>query len=199
MLLSLLFLSLFVYQQLIRLKDTNFFVPCPLFTPHRPLFWIHCLFFLGASSNHSFREYVSFPGDSVVENLPANAGAAGESGLIPGLGISPGRGNGNSLQCSCLGNPTDKRSLAGYSPWGHKRVGHDWTTERFMRVKLYSGLHTQELLYFASSFESYLGAFKISSLKSPLELLGYFSLLSSSFVLCSWRKSFWFMIYLHSL
>ena len=38
---------------------------------------------------------------------------------IPGLGRSSGGGNGNALQYSCLGNPT-QRSLAGYSPWGHK-------------------------------------------------------------------------------
>ena len=33
----------------------------------------------------------------------------------------PGEGNGNSLQYSCLGNPMDR----GYSPWRHKRVGHN--------------------------------------------------------------------------
>ena len=49
----------------------------------------------------------SFPGDSVVKNLPANAG---DMGLIPGLGRSPGRGNGNPLQYSCMGNPTDREA-----------------------------------------------------------------------------------------
>ena len=43
----------------------------------------------------------------VVKNLPANAGDAKESGSIPGSGISPGEGDGNPLQYSCLGNPTD--------------------------------------------------------------------------------------------
>jgi len=33
------------------------------------------------------------------------------------------------LQYSCLGNPME-RSLAGYSPWGHKRVGHDLMTKQ---------------------------------------------------------------------
>ena len=47
----------------------------------------------------------SFPGDSVVKNLPANAG---DMGLIPGSGRSPGRGRGNPLQYSCLGNPMDR-------------------------------------------------------------------------------------------
>ena len=43
-----------------------------------------------------------FLGGSVVKNLPANAGDAGS---IPGLERSPGGGNGNPLQYSCLGNP----------------------------------------------------------------------------------------------
>ena len=46
-----------------------------------------------------------FPGGAVVKNLPANAG---DTGLIPGLSRSPGEGNGNSLQYSCLGNPMDR-------------------------------------------------------------------------------------------
>ena len=46
-----------------------------------------------------------FPGVSVVKNLPVNAGNVG---LIPGLGRSPGEGNGNPLQCSCLGSPMDR-------------------------------------------------------------------------------------------
>ena len=49
----------------------------------------------------------------VVKNLPANAG---DTSMIPALGRSPGGGNANPLQHSCLENPMDKRSLAGYSP-----------------------------------------------------------------------------------
>ena len=45
---------------------------------------------------------MGFLDDSVVKNLPANAG---DSGSIPGLGRSPREGNGNPLQYSCLGNP----------------------------------------------------------------------------------------------
>ena len=48
-----------------------------------------------------------FPGGAVVKNLPANAGDAGS---IPGLGRSVGEGNGHALQCSCLGNPVDRRA-----------------------------------------------------------------------------------------
>ena len=49
-----------------------------------------------------------FPGGSVVKNLPANAGDSGNEGSIPGLGRSPGEGNGNPLQYSCLGNSMDR-------------------------------------------------------------------------------------------
>ena len=52
----------------------------------------------------------------MVKNPPAHAG---DLGLIPGLGKSPGEGNGNPLQYSCLGKSHGQRRLAGYSPWGH--------------------------------------------------------------------------------
>ena len=48
------------------------------------------------------------PGDSVVKNLPANAGDAGNVASKPGSGRSPG-GDGNPLQYSCLENPMDRR------------------------------------------------------------------------------------------
>ena len=41
----------------------------------------------------------------MLKNLPATAGDTGDAGSIPGLGRSPGRGNGNPLQDSCLENP----------------------------------------------------------------------------------------------
>ena len=44
----------------------------------------------------------------VIKNLPANAGDVRDLGFIPGLGRSPGEGNGNPLQYSCLENPTDR-------------------------------------------------------------------------------------------
>jgi len=40
--------------------------------------------------------------------------------MIPGLGRSPGEGNGNPLQYSCLEKSHGQRSLVGYSPWGRK-------------------------------------------------------------------------------
>ena len=43
----------------------------------------------------------------MVKNLSASAGEAGDMGSIPGSERSPGRGNSNPCQCSCLGNPVD--------------------------------------------------------------------------------------------
>ena len=56
----------------------------------------------------------------VVKNPPAKAGYAGHAGSIPGLGRSPGGGNGNPLQYSCLGNPMGRGAWLGYSPWDHE-------------------------------------------------------------------------------
>ena len=47
----------------------------------------------------------SFPGGLVVKNTPAKAG---DEGLIPGSGRSPGEGNGNPRQYYCLENPMDR-------------------------------------------------------------------------------------------
>ena len=49
-----------------------------------------------------------FPGGAVVKNPPANAGDAGDMGLIPGSGRSLGGGNGNPLQYSGLENSTNR-------------------------------------------------------------------------------------------
>ena len=63
----------------------------------------------------------------MVKNPPASA----DAGSVPGSGSSPGEGNGNPLQHSCQHPyPAGQRSLAGYSPWGRKRVGHDLATKR---------------------------------------------------------------------
>ena len=64
---------------------------------------------------------------SVVKNPPANAGDADS---IPGSGRSPGEGNGNPLHYSCLGNPIDRRSLAGQNLWGYKRLRHNLASKQ---------------------------------------------------------------------
>ena len=59
----------------------------------------------------------------VVKSTPANAGDIRDEGSIPGSGRSPGGGHGNSLQYSCLENPTDRG--AWLQSIGVQRAGHD--------------------------------------------------------------------------
>ena len=61
-----------------------------------------------AVSKYLPSRYLGFPSGAVVKNLLDNAGNTKDSGLIPGLGMSPGEGNGNILQYSCLGNSMDR-------------------------------------------------------------------------------------------
>ena len=56
----------------------------------------------------------------MVKNPPANARDAGEAELIPGLGRSPRGGKWQPTPVFLLGESHGQRSLAGYSPWGHK-------------------------------------------------------------------------------
>ena len=65
-----------------------------------------------------------FPGGSVVKNPPADAGNAGDVGLIPGSQKFPGGENGNPLQYSCLGNPTDREAWRA-TVLGVPRVRHN--------------------------------------------------------------------------
>ena len=70
------------------------------------------------------QHYLDFAGGSVLKNPPVNAG---DMGSIPGMGGSPGEGNRNLLQYSCLGNPMDRGAwwatvlgVAKSLPWLHK-------------------------------------------------------------------------------
>ena len=56
---------------------------------------------------------IGFPGGTVVKNLPVNAE---DSDWIPGLGRSPGEGNGKPTPVFLLGKSYGQRSLVGYSP-----------------------------------------------------------------------------------
>ena len=56
----------------------------------------------------------------IVKHLPASAGNTGDGGSIPGLGRSPGVGHGNTLQYSCLENPTNREACR--VPWGCKEL-----------------------------------------------------------------------------
>ena len=62
----------------------------------------------------------------MVKKLPDKAGNTGDTALIPGSGRSPGGGNGNPLQYSCLGNPARESSRP--QSIRSQRVGNDIAT-----------------------------------------------------------------------
>ena len=61
----------------------------------------------------------------MVKNPSANARETRDAGLIPGLGRSPGEGNGNPLQYFCLENPTEEPGRL--QSIGLQRVGYNWS------------------------------------------------------------------------
>ena len=67
-------------------------------------FWGTARLFSTAVESRPIADRMGFPGGSVVKNS-ANPG---DVGSIPGLGRSPGEGDGNPLQYSCLGNPMNR-------------------------------------------------------------------------------------------
>ena len=77
--------------------------------------------------------YVFIPDVSVVKNPSANAG---DTGLIPGSGRSPGRGNGNPLQYSCLENPMDRGAWRA-TVHGVQRVRYGWVTEHYQECLIW--------------------------------------------------------------
>ena len=62
------------------------------------------------------------PGGAVVKNPLANAGDSRHMGLNSWLGRSPGTGNGDPLQYSCLGNSRSEEPGVGYCPWDCKEL-----------------------------------------------------------------------------
>ena len=71
---------------------------------------------------------LGFPGGSAGKESALNAG---DPGLIPGSGRTPGGGHGNPFQYSCLENPHRQRGLMGCSSWSHKESD---TTEQLTLI-----------------------------------------------------------------
>ena len=69
-----------------------------------------------------------YPGVSVVKNLPANVGDAGDIGVNPGSERSLGEGNGNPY--SCLKNPTDRGACQRWQVTVHGVTKESDTTEQ---------------------------------------------------------------------
>ena len=85
------------------------------------------------------------PGGSVVKNPPSSVRDTGYVGLIPGLGLSPGGGHSNPLQCSCLDNPMDREAW-----WAIvHRVAKSWSDWACMHT-----LTAHSLWHFIKFFQS---------------------------------------------
>ena len=91
-------------------------------------FYIHCWILFG----NIFLRIFAYGGSMGK----ASACHVGELGLIPGSGSSPGEGNGNPLQYSCLENPMDGGAWRLQS-MGSPRVRHDWATS----LSLFTFMH----------------------------------------------------------
>ena len=118
-----------------------------------------------------------FPGGSVVKNPPANAG---DTGSISELGRSPGEGNGNPLQYSCLENSMDRAAWWATVPG----IGYDWVANTHTAVT-----HFQTSIHIRLRMEDKSDPRLTSSLPPwALEHLTFLSLL------LSWNSSLAFAI-----
>ena len=118
-----------------------------------------------------------FPASSVVKNSLVNAGDSGDKGFIPGLGRSPGGGNGHPSQDSCLDNPMDRRAWWTTVPMAA-------TSQTWLTTQAHMFLRTFKLLRFFKVFLSFFpfpyiliikpflqGFFFFYCLKLPIEKL----------------------------
>ena len=98
-------------------------------------------------------DHQGLPGGRVLKNLPANAGASGNAGLIPGLGRSHWVGNGDLAQYSCLKNAMDRggwwirvhgvtKSQTRLSTWAHSQTlgRFSWQPAPFLEYGVQSHL-----------------------------------------------------------
>ena len=95
--------------------------------------WVFLDCFLTAPLNKTnkflsfgFCSYLSIQKEILYLNPPSNTGDVRDAGLIPGSRRSPGEGNGNPLQYSCLENPMDR---GAWWTTGSHRGGHDWSDQ----------------------------------------------------------------------
>ena len=92
-----------------------------------PFYFLKGQCFSNAPWNHQGLEWQrDFPGGSEVKNAPGNVRNVH---LIPGSGRSPGEGNGNPVQYSCLRNPMGRGAWQAIVH-GFARVGHDLATRQ---------------------------------------------------------------------
>ena len=85
----------------LQIRPLNLFLPSTLCLVDVSIIHISGLFF------GCLQTLMGFPGGSMVKNPPAHAG---DMGLNPGSGRSPGEGNGNHSSILAMGNPVDRRA-----------------------------------------------------------------------------------------
>ena len=123
-------------------------------------FWITDLdLWLGFLSIYS--AYWRFPGGSDGKVSAYNADHVGDPGSIPGSGRSPGEGNGNPLQYSCLKIPRMEEP-GRLKSMGSQRVRHDWATSLsfvdsgYVQLPLCVGQNSALLLFLNNFIEAWL-------------------------------------------
>ena len=82
-----------------------------------------------------FSEQIGFSDDSMAKESTCNGGDIADAHSVPGLGRSPGGGNGNPLQYSCLEDPTDRGAW-----WATVHgVAKSWTGLRQLSTQMHPG------------------------------------------------------------
>ena len=100
--------------------------------------WVDCQHFYLRKTLTWLCSNCRFPGDSVVKNLPA----MWKTGFNPLVRKFPPRRKWQLTPAFLLGKSRRQRSLAGYSPWGHKTAGDDSVTKQWQQFE------QQKLLYY---------------------------------------------------
>ena len=83
----------------------------------------------------------AFQGVLAAKIPSANAGDIRNAGSILGSGTSPGEGNGNPFQYSCLGNPMDREAWKATVYWVAKESRHNLASQQQTTMGLYHTVH----------------------------------------------------------
>ena len=100
----------------------------------------------------------------MVRNRPDSAGHPGSNS---GSGRSPGEGNDNPIPEFLHGKPHGQRCLAGYNPWGRRRLGHNLVTKQHT----WNGQHTMNLSNSSSAVMQAHGRYSLINTKSKVQYI----------------------------
>ena len=93
------------------------------------MYYLHCMLSIAQPTHRIYCMHLpytqGFPHSSVGKESACDAEDTGDAGWIPGSGRSPGEGNDNPLQYSCLENPMDKAAWLATVHVVAKSVRHD--------------------------------------------------------------------------